>query len=129
MKKELTLNNNPINRHAKRLLTRIDPDDPEHLQPNETMPYLYLLLLIEWYLNHPDQMYHPANQLMMQEKLYKLMYDMKPIQAWKWLGLTKRHVGIQGTQNSKVGGREATEILRMQLFYEKQEQEEVIKTP
>lgn len=127
MTEELTLNKNAINSHAKRLLAMVDPEDPEYLSPAETLNSLYLLELIAWYLNQPDQPYYPVNQEMMQEKLNELMYDLTPKQAWKWLNLSKRHQAIQETTTPEQGGKEATEVLRMQLFYGTQEMEEVIK--
>lgn len=128
---ESPLNKNAVNQHAKHLLSLLDPDrDPEYLSPTETLSKeLYLLRLIEWFLNQADPPYHPANEQMLQEKLAELMYEMLPQEAWTWLGMSTRHEAIQQAQTPRKGAFEATEVLRMQLFYVHQEMEEVIRTP
>ena len=126
MREALTLNSNAVNQHAKYLLSKLDPEkDPEYTQMNWSGPHLYLLKLMQWFLDQADQPYHPANQMMMEEKIQELK-RLPPKQAWTWLGLGKRHEAIQQATTPRKGAYETTEILRMQLFYVTQEQEEVI---
>ena len=103
MREELTLNNNAVNQHAKRLLTQLDPEEPEHLSPNETLPELYLLRLMEWMLEPLElEGIFVGSQQMLLEQVWELK-EMPPLQAWKWLNPGRQQEEFQMTEDPEQG--------------------------
>ena len=135
MREVAQLNNNPVNRHAKKLLTLIDPESPYHLQSLKSVPptvnrhpQLYLMRLMEWMLQENSEMWHPANHESLSRKLAELN-EMHPLKAWEWLNAGKHLDLFQQEQNPLTAGWLAMNRLEMQLYDVHQEAEEVLASP
>ena len=130
----LPLNNDPINRHAKLLLTRIHPVSQFHIRnvnhvpqaQGDRPPKLYFLSLLEWLVKKHSIEIANTKKQQTEEQVLSLLQMPAP-EAWKWLGIEDgidpnfHLLHFQSTVNPIQGARLALETLHFQMFGEREE--------
>ena len=134
MTEPLSLNNDPINRHAKLLLTRIDPwrrfhiRDMNHVPQSQgdRPPKLYFLSLLEWFVEEHNIKIANTKKQQTEDQVFSLL-QMPASEAWKWLGIEDGidpnfHLLLfHSTGDPIQGARLALETLHFQMFGEREE--------
>lgn len=135
MQEPIDLNNNPTNQKAKKLLTQLPQENWFRIPNVKYIPEigggLYLLKLLEWFLTElPLRLDNPTNEQTLLNKVWELR-ELPPKLAWNWLHSKERKWGqLTGpefleAETPEIAALEAIDHLRMLLFDEKMEAEEM----
>lgn len=134
MREPIDLNNNPTNQKAKEMLTQLPKESWFRIPNVKYIPDsqgLYLLKLLEWFLTEkPLRLDNPSNEQSLLDKVWELQ-EQHPKEAWTWLHSPERQWGqLTGkvylqAKIPETAALEAIDHLRMLLFDEKQEAEEM----